>query len=190
MACRYLPEILAKDPTGPYLLAGTCMGGIIAFELAQMLARQGKKVGLVGLVDTYFPAPPPRHPNQLRRIYISLRTPVHHGWAVLRWKIVRALGLGRNSRLMPAWRRFVVSVLSRANRSYRPVFYPGEITLFISDATKFNHPDPRLIIESLARKNRVIRIPGDRLGLFARPAVDELAREFRVCLDEGQKTLG
>ncbi len=185
MARRYLPEILAKDPTGPYLLAGTCMGGIIAFELAQMLVQQGKKVGLVGLLDTFYPTPTPKHPDRQRRIYISIRTPVHYAWAVLRWKIARALGLGRNSRLMPAWRRFVVSVLSRTNRSYRPVFYPGEITVFISDDTKFTHEDPRLMIQSKAQAARVIRIPGDRIGLFARPAVDELARQMQTAMESG-----
>jgi amino acid adenylation domain-containing protein len=44
MARRYLAEILEKDPTGPYLIGGTCMGGIVAFELAHLLIEQGRKV--------------------------------------------------------------------------------------------------------------------------------------------------
>jgi acyl carrier protein len=183
MARRYLPEIVAKDATGPYLLAGTCMGGMVAFELAQMLVQQGKKVGLLGLLDTGFPRPSPEHQKWRKRIYVSLRTPVHEAWGMLRWKIIRALGLGRNSRLLRAYRRFVARMNSRASRSYRPGFYPGEITLFITVGAKFTREDPRLMMRSLAKTTRVISISGNRAGLFAKPAVDELARQLQSAME-------
>jgi amino acid adenylation domain-containing protein len=55
MACHYVKEMRALQPEGPYYLAGSSSGGLIAFEMAQQLYAQGQKVGLVALFDTYAP---------------------------------------------------------------------------------------------------------------------------------------
>lgn len=53
MAAVYLQEIQTFQPEGPYFLAGYSLGGLIAFEIAQQLHRQGAQVALVTLIDTY-----------------------------------------------------------------------------------------------------------------------------------------
>jgi len=53
MAARYIKEIQVIQPEGPYFLAGYCMGGTIAFEMAQQLSQQGQRVDLLALLDTY-----------------------------------------------------------------------------------------------------------------------------------------
>jgi thioesterase domain-containing protein/acyl carrier protein len=53
MAARYIKEIQVIQPEGPYFLAGYCMGGTIAFEMAQQLSGQGHRVNLLALLDTY-----------------------------------------------------------------------------------------------------------------------------------------
>jgi len=53
MAAEYVKEIQEVSPEGPYLLAGYCMGGSIALEMAQQLREQGKDVALVALMETY-----------------------------------------------------------------------------------------------------------------------------------------
>lgn len=55
MAERYLPEITAAQPAGPYCLGGFCMGGLVAYEMAQRLAQRGSEVRLVVMIDTYNP---------------------------------------------------------------------------------------------------------------------------------------
>jgi thioesterase domain-containing protein/NRPS condensation-like uncharacterized protein/acyl carrier protein len=55
MASHYLNEILTLQPEGPYFLGGLSGGGVIAFEMAQRLVRQGHKVAFLGLFDTYNP---------------------------------------------------------------------------------------------------------------------------------------
>jgi acyl carrier protein len=187
MARRFLPEILATDPAGPYLLAATCMGGLVAFELAQMLVRQGRKVALLGLMDTHFPLPLTRHEPAWRKIYVAARTPVHETWRRLRWRILRALGAGRNDRLLPAYRRFIANINGRAGRLYRPEFYPGNITLFITAEARFPaREDPRLMMGPLAQTARIVKIAGKRSGLFMKPAVDELARQLQNALDRAE----
>jgi thioesterase domain-containing protein len=53
MASAYVKEVLTVQPHGPYFFGGYCLGGIIAFEIAQQLTARGKKVELVLLLDTY-----------------------------------------------------------------------------------------------------------------------------------------
>src|SRR5260370_10111989 len=55
IAALFLREILSVRPRGPYHLMGACMGGVIAFEMAQQLLRQGKQVGLLAFIDTFPP---------------------------------------------------------------------------------------------------------------------------------------
>lgn len=54
LATRYLDEIRAVQPEGPYYLGGSCFGGVVAFEMAQQLAAQGQTIGApVLLFDSY-----------------------------------------------------------------------------------------------------------------------------------------
>jgi amino acid adenylation domain-containing protein len=50
-ASDYLREIRALQPSGPYFLGGFSAGGLIAFEMAQQLCRQGQEVALLVLFD-------------------------------------------------------------------------------------------------------------------------------------------
>jgi phthiocerol/phenolphthiocerol synthesis type-I polyketide synthase E len=52
MAALYLKEIRRVRPAGPYLLGGYCLGGTIAYEVAQQLRAQGQEVTLLALFDT------------------------------------------------------------------------------------------------------------------------------------------
>jgi len=51
MAQRYLREIKAIQPTGPYLVGGLCSGSQIAYEIATLLEDSGEHVGPVTLVN-------------------------------------------------------------------------------------------------------------------------------------------
>jgi thioesterase domain-containing protein/acyl carrier protein len=51
MARHYVAQIKAQQPSGPYAVGGLCAGGVIAFEVALQLQKQGDEVGLVALID-------------------------------------------------------------------------------------------------------------------------------------------
>lgn len=53
MAARYVKELRAFQPQGPYHIGGYCMGGSVAYEMARLLHEQGQSLGLVALLDTY-----------------------------------------------------------------------------------------------------------------------------------------
>jgi amino acid adenylation domain-containing protein len=60
LAARYLEEVLAAAPAGPYLLAGWSFGGRVAFEMARQLAAAGREVAFLGMIDTGLVEPPAR----------------------------------------------------------------------------------------------------------------------------------
>lgn len=45
LAARYIDEVRVVQPEGPYLLGGACLGGVVAFEMAQQLRARGEAVG-------------------------------------------------------------------------------------------------------------------------------------------------
>jgi thioesterase domain-containing protein len=55
MAADYLREIRAIQPHGPYLIAGECVGGVCAHEIACQLREAGEQVALLMLLDTSTP---------------------------------------------------------------------------------------------------------------------------------------
>lgn len=55
MAASYLNEVRMVQPHGPYLLSGFSGGGLVAYEMAQILRRDGEVVDLVIMLDTPYP---------------------------------------------------------------------------------------------------------------------------------------
>uniref|UniRef100_UPI0021093EF1 non-ribosomal peptide synthetase n=1 Tax=Chitinolyticbacter albus TaxID=2961951 RepID=UPI0021093EF1 len=55
MAERYIEEMLAIQPAGPYRLGGWSMGGLVAFEMACQLEARGHSVESLVLLDTLPP---------------------------------------------------------------------------------------------------------------------------------------
>jgi thioesterase domain-containing protein len=49
MASLYLDEIQKLQPQGPYLIAGYCFGGNIAYEIAQQLKQRGQRAALLAI---------------------------------------------------------------------------------------------------------------------------------------------
>ena len=57
MAQRYLDEIRAHQPHGPYWLGGFCIGGFLAYEMARRLSADGHEVAPLVLFDCLAPGP-------------------------------------------------------------------------------------------------------------------------------------
>jgi phthiocerol/phenolphthiocerol synthesis type-I polyketide synthase E len=70
MAALYIKEIRTVQPNGPYYIGGYCLGGLVAFEMAQQLVAEGERVPLLALISS----PTPKH---LKNIIPSL-TVFHH----------------------------------------------------------------------------------------------------------------
>jgi amino acid adenylation domain-containing protein len=87
LAARWVRDIRAAAPTGPYVLVGDCMGGILAFAIALRLRRDGERVALLALLDVPFPGP-----GRRVQAWLRLQAPrVHQLWR-------RALYFGERSK--------------------------------------------------------------------------------------------
>lgn len=71
IAAKYVECIVQANPNGPYSLAGYSFGGYIAYEMARQLKKQGKKVTMLTILDTYA-EPHYYHSSYLRKKIATL----------------------------------------------------------------------------------------------------------------------
>jgi thioesterase domain-containing protein len=81
MAAHYLRSVESVQPGGPYFLGGHSLGGWVAYEMAQQLARRGRQVALVAIVDTPVPSPAAHRDRG--------------GWSEARWMCELAQRIGQ-----------------------------------------------------------------------------------------------
>ncbi|HNX29318.1 MAG TPA: thioesterase domain-containing protein [Syntrophomonadaceae bacterium] len=55
IAEQYIKDIKAVQPEGPYILAGQCVGGTIAYEMACQLTEQNQEISLLAMYDPVLP---------------------------------------------------------------------------------------------------------------------------------------
>lgn len=51
LAEKYIKELKTRQQTGPYALLGFCLGGVIAYEMAQRLLQDGDDVSLLTIIN-------------------------------------------------------------------------------------------------------------------------------------------
>lgn len=132
---RYeIEQIRRYQAQGPYLIAGHCAGGTIAFEVAQQLTAAGQQVALLALIGSAFPTMFRRSTFawlRLRR-YARVLTSVSGVMSKLQRRLETSDALAGVSPAILAARRRVESATVAAVRSYKPRPYPGNIDLFIT----------------------------------------------------------
>ena len=146
MARHYLSEIRTLRPQGPYVLAGICTGGLIAYEMAQQLLEQGEAVTLV-VMDTWHPTSYRSHRHTqlirlwlplfilgrtMRNIDVLLRMPMKDWWPFIQRKRERFLSfLRRRTTEDELFVEFqgerVVQSTRQAVARYEVRKYPGRI---------------------------------------------------------------
>jgi thioesterase domain-containing protein len=211
MAAHYINEIRTLQPEGPYFLGGHCLGGLIAFEMAQQLHAQGEKVGMLALFDSY--APPkealPRRSLLYRYRHKAVRffeltAGLHMGnllvlesgerLSYIKEKLNKAvykLYMGLGSAWIPAARRreSILHAGTQAARSYKPDVYPGKITLFrASQLGRGTSHDPKMGWDRLAGGGLETHvIPGYHAHIILEPRVRVLAEKLTAALAHAQE---
>lgn len=144
MASLYIKEMLAIQPNEPYLLLGYSFGGTIAWEIAQQLQSQGKKVAFLGLVDLISPTLQKVRPSFAKSIQIHFYNLLHLQ-VKDRQKYIRDRLDYRFKN--PNYRELLIESLSKittpspqilhlidtnfqANRDYQAQSYVGDVSLF------------------------------------------------------------
>jgi thioesterase domain-containing protein len=138
---RYeIEQIRRYRPQGPYLIAGHCAGGTIAFEVAQQLTAAGQQPPLLALIGSPFPSMFRHAPMMWHRVRRHARALAFGSLAARRRHIME--GLERRLRWREAQKQIGTAVLAArqrvesatlaAVRGYKPQFYPGNVDLFVT----------------------------------------------------------
>jgi thioesterase domain-containing protein len=200
LAAYFVEQMRAFHPTGPYMLAGFCAGGTVAFELARQLSRGGASVRSVAL----FGCPDPtwyRLPSQLAwRLRQQITRVAGHARAF--WSLPwRALGgyiaerrRQRRELRAAALEAALDPVLVRraaferatiaAIRRYRPAPFAGRLSLFLPSQQWL--PSATSGWASLARGvDEYVGPPGcDNDTMLREPCAAHFAALFRRCCAE------
>ena len=187
LAERFLPDLRAVLPRGPYHLGGYSLGGLVALEVARRLVADGEKVDLLALLDVYGPNYPKRrkgaewlsaHAVNLRDL--SAIEKLHYVIEKLRIKLRsrrRRRSRGFNPALRSSYEEYIRS-LAR---------YPGKITLLRAanqpKGVRFAHLDPTMGWGAVAELGvEVISVPGDHLTMLEPVNLTHVANALRACL--------
>ncbi|WP_217493446.1 amino acid adenylation domain-containing protein [Micromonospora tulbaghiae] len=193
MAARYVAELRRRQPHGPYRLGGWSFGGMVAYEMARRLTRDGERVELLLLMDTSSPAGDGPLPDDTD-LLIDFAEDV----AALQDADVPALDRDRLAELPPEERTAAVlaalrerglvpaeavdemarrSAVFRANalafRRYRPAPYDGVVSLLTAEGSGDHHAR-RWIEANLARVEHR-RVPGTHYSMLREPHLTGVA---------------
>jgi len=200
MAAAYLREIRRIQPTGPYRLGGVCLGGVVAFEMAQQLKAEGQVTSLLLLIDSEYPG---TLEHQFDRRFLVYLADWHAGeflrlsWGDRRRYLSKKLVNGATRIRAAVGARSQAGSLERAIgkireanlralQHYQPQPYEGRVTLFWSGETPARcYEDRRLAWSSVARGGLEVHvIPGNHMTMIEPPHVEVMAVKLRDCLGQ------
>jgi thioesterase domain-containing protein len=210
MAAHYIQEIRSLQPEGPYYIGGHCIGGLIAFEMAQQLYTQGEVVGLLALFDSYAPRGEIRARRSVgfryrRKVIRFFETVGLHldnlsvlepneRFSYLKGKFHKALYklyMAGGAPWVPAarQRRNILKAVTQAARSYHAKTYSGKITLFRASRLRAGiRHDTQMGWGRLAGGELESHlIPGYYAHIVLEPRVRVLAQKLTAALSKAQE---
>ncbi len=201
MASYYIQEIQTVQPNGPYFLLGYSFGGIVAFEMAQQLHRQGEKIGILVTIDTCLPGNWKRLPF-LKRVPLHLDNILRQGSAYFRQR-ARVWGEWGKSHFQQKYKHYlsvvhhlpendqhldIMDANTQALDEYTFQVYQGTMTLL---RTEDRYREEVVGIEYdpqfgwgdlIARRIDVHYVPGSHRSLLHEPHIQVLAEKLQACL--------
>jgi len=212
MATKYVQEIKAVQPEGPYFLAGYCLGGTVALEMAQQLHAQNQEVALLGLMETYNFSNMPT--TLFHKIYHRMQQIEFH-WRNLMlsdrkvtfiqekakvawgrrnvWLGLILSKLGLEHRLADGHHSVVADIweaCDRAALNYVPKVYPGRITQFRPIRHYACFDGPELGWDKLAAGGlETYDLPVYPRGMLVEPFVKILAEKLKVCINRALESI-
>ena len=206
MASFYLQEMQSVQPHGPYYLGGACMGGLVAFEMAQQLQDNGKDVAFLGLFDTWLPMrfefnwySAPRMRFLETRLWNQIecfkkegiKTGILQAMDKLKAlpEMIREGDVYKRGDEAEKARALVSAANFKATKNYIPMPYKGKISYFMA-ATRDVVPkdDTRMEWTRFASGGfECIPVPASDTGeMFEFPYVQTLAGHVKSCLEWAQ----
>jgi acetoacetyl-CoA synthetase len=180
MARTYIEVIRGFQPEGPYRVAGHSYGGLLAFEIARLLAEQGEEIAWLGLIDAELSTA--AH-SPARRWGHRLVLPFHYARAVLRNPRSAISSVLRQEDwtegASETHQRFAALSLAAAT-TYRPRPYRGSMTYFLPTVRRFHlFADPLPVWRRVtAGRIEIERVPGPHVGMVSGESARVVARQI------------
>ena len=197
MAHQYLDELRGVQPHGPYLLGGYSGGGVAALEMAHLLMREGERVELVVLLDTFHPSTRARvlkaadhwagvATHGVGHVPRRIRARITRHWMRLQ-RTARLRYYARRQRRVPPDLREerLIRHFGELAQRHTPRPYHGKTVLFRARDIPlvFAHAGPRLGWDAVTLPNlQIVEIPSDHDHLFREPCIDILATHLSTLL--------
>lgn len=204
LASAYVRKVRELQPHGPYRLCGHSFGGLVVFEMAVLLEKEGEDIELLALLDV-------KHPNF--RAQMNTRSKINFWLTYLRnrsWRYTKNLVTGQFVKIVSDitfyihrrgkrcfWkivefisRKLRTSIpeviqtgpmiLSMAWNAYNPSKYPGTVVLFVASERPAEYEaDPTLGWREYSTEElQLCKIPGDHLTMLCHPHVQVLGEKL------------
>jgi thioesterase domain-containing protein len=189
IAAQCVTSLLRYRPQGPYLLAGWCAAGVVAFEMARQLEAAGKTNTSVVMLDVYnFFLPPMSWPKRAlvrsyrwtRRLQFLGSRVRRHGLPALRDTVAWRIGLARQTahRALIGRSQSIYDALDQALATYRPRPWSGRMVhIWATDRPRGRFADPEFGWGHLAPGGFSFHeVPGDHITMLRDPNVQAIAR--------------
>ena len=191
-AARLTQSIRAAQPHGPYYLAGWCVSGMLAYEVAAQLLAAGERVGLVAMLDTVNP----EHYCAIPKYRLLASKAAYHlqrlGKQLLRTEIGDFFSYFKKS-----WHGFVPQLFNRELEDKNPfavamylaavAYKPKPIGARVLALQPAERPEVRDLSVSWAPhielgSFEVRDVPGDHFTMFEEPNVGAIAKCIKANL--------
>jgi len=204
LAAYFAAQIRAFQPHGPYIIAGFCAGGTVAFELAQQLLRGGAAINFVALFGSPYPTYFrfwaqlwQRLVDQVERISKHARELALRSWAGRRRYLTEELrerkarrDADRAAALDPVLvlRAKVERATVSAVRRYIPSHFAGRVNLFLPGRQWLRSGVAALRWRSLAQRGEEYFGPDGCNGhdMLREPHAPAFAELFGRCCDKSE----
>jgi acetoacetyl-CoA synthetase len=171
IALAYVDHLRRVQPQGPYSLWGFSFGGVVALEIARVLAREGDSIEHVGLIDTYVRQDLGRWANAWDTAHRALRRVRHMPLADLGTYVAQRFARRPEQAVplaaMTTMQRDVHEAMKAALERYRPSRFEGGPLVYLRAAVPLGgYCDPLPVWKRIAAaKLKVMPIPGAHLDL-------------------------
>jgi len=204
MATAYLAEVREVQPHGPYFLGGYSGGGVVAYEMAQLLRAVGEPVAFVGLIDSWC--------TQMKRRNKVARALLHAGRVVrrgpgypinilrMKWERMKSARESQEARqeggVMPQAMRGqeVQFAFERAFENHRVEPYDGRVWLYrCTDhdlGTRYVFEEDLGWRHFVANGLSITQCPGNHYSMCTEPNVQVLCRHMMAGVDEAMAAAG
>ncbi|MEM7345669.1 MAG: thioesterase domain-containing protein, partial [Chloroflexota bacterium] len=197
MAYQYVQAMQTVQPEGPYFIGGFSLGGVIAVEMARLLAAQYQTVGLVALFDTYCPGYPRDLPKE-ERLNHHLQSSIRPGGIAylsrllkikthdVQLAVKRRLGLLQNKELPPHMQQMRAKI-QEAYKNYKPHYYGGKIVLLRANEQPLAiYPDETLGWQDWVDELEIHEYKGHHETFEDEATIDNLINVFKPILQQVQ----